>query len=125
MKKTISLALVLVLLFATIPFAYADDPTTPADDPIVSEIIASGSLTFSGTTANCSGSVTDGGKWISATMTLSHNGSTVASWSKSGRSNVTLVGSCPVVSGWTYTLVISGTVDGVAFSTTPYTATCP
>lgn len=125
MKKTISIALILALLFAAIPFAYADDPTTPADDPIVSEIIASGSLSFSGTTAYCSGSVTDSGKWISATMTLSHNGSTVGSWSGSGRSNVTLNGSRSVVSGWTYTLVISGTVDGVAFSTTPYTATCP
>ena len=125
MKKTISIALVLVLLFVAIPFAYADDPTTPAEDPVISEIIAAGSLTFSGTTANCSGSVTDNGKWISATRTLSHNGSTVRSWSGSGRSNVTLNGSCTVVSGWSYTLVISGTVDGVAFSTTPYTATCP
>ena len=125
MKKTISIALILVLLFATIPFAYAEDPTTPAADPIVSEIIASGSLSFSGTTAYCSGSVTDSGKWISATMTLSHNGSSVGSWSKSDWTNVTLNGNCQVTKGWTYTLVISGTVDGVPFSTTPYTATCP
>lgn len=125
MKKTISIALILVLLFATIPFAYAEDPTTPAEDPIVSEIIASGSLSFSGTTAYCSGSVTDSGKWISATMTLSHNGSSVGSWSKSDWTNVTLNGNCQVTKGWTYTLVISGTVDGVPFSTTPYTATCP
>lgn len=75
MKKTISIALILALLLSAIPFAYADDTTTPAEDPIVSEIIASGSLSFSGTTANCSGSVTEGGKWINATMTLSHNGS--------------------------------------------------
>ncbi len=125
MKKTISIALILALLLSAIPFAYADDTTTPAEDPIVSELIASGSLSFSGTTANCSGSVTEGGKWINATMTLSHNGSTVGSWSGSGRSNVTLTGSCTVVKGWSYTLVISGTADGVAFSTTPYTATCP
>ena len=125
MKKTISIALILALLFAAIPFAYAEDPTTPAEDPIVSEIIASGSLSFSGTTAYCSGSVTDSGKWISATMTLSHNGSSVGSWSKSDWTNVTLNGNCQVTKGWTYTLVISGTVDGVPFSTTPYTATCP
>lgn len=125
MKKTISIALILAFLFAAIPFAYAEDPTTPAEDPIVSEIIASGSLSFSGTTAYCSGSVTDSGKWISATMTLSHNGSSVGSWSKSDWTNVTLNGNCQVTKGWTYTLVISGTVDGVPFSTTPYTATCP
>lgn len=125
MKKIISIALVLTLLFASVPFAYADDMTTPADDPIVSEVVAAGSLTFNGTTAICSGSVSDLGKWIVATMTLSHNGSTVGSWSGSDWTNVTLNGSCPVTKGWTYTLVISGTVDGVPFSTTPYTATCP
>lgn len=124
MKRIISIALVLALLFTAFPFAYADDMTTPADNPIVSEVVAAGSLTFSGTTANCSGSVSDPGKWIVATMTLSHNGSTVGSWSGSGWTNVTLNGSCQVIKGWTYTLVISGTVDGVAFSTTPYSATC-
>ena len=125
MRKIISIALVLCIFFTSIPVVYADDPSTPADDPILFEVAAQGSLSFSGTTANCSGTVLDSGKYIVATMRLTHNGTTVASWSKSGTSVVVLSGSCSVVSGQSYTLVISGTSDGVPFSTTPFTRTCP
>ena len=125
MKKTLSLMLVILLLCSVFPPAFADDLTPPADDPIIPELNASGSLSFNGTTANCYGSVTEVGKYIVATMTLSHNGSTVGSWSGSGMSVVPLSGSCTVVRGQSYTLVISGTVDGVPFSTTPFTKTCP
>lgn len=125
MKKLLSFVLALSILFSAVPVVFANDLTTPADDPVVFELSAHGSLSFSGTTANCSGTVTDVGKYIVATMTLKHNGSTVASWSKSGTSVVTLSGSCSVVSGQSYTLVISGTSDGVPFSTTPFTRTCP
>lgn len=124
MKKLLSIALVLALIFAAIPAAYAADESTPADDPIISEIVASGGLSFSGTTAYCSGSVSDLDRYISATMTLSHNGSTVGSWSASGTSFVDLYGTCTVVKGQSYTLVISGTVNGTPFSTTPITKTC-
>lgn len=124
MKKLLSIALVLALIFAAIPAAYAADESTPADDPIISEIVASGGLSFSGTTAYCSGSVSDLDRYISATMTLSHNGSTVGSWSASGTSFVDLYGTCSVVKGQSYTLVISGTVNGTPFSTTPITKTC-
>ena len=125
MKKVISIALVLVLIFSSIPAVYADELDTPVDDPEIFEVSVHGSLSFSGTTANCYGSVTDLGKYIVATMTLTHNGSTVGSWSKSGTSVVVITGSCQVVSGETYTLVVSGTADGVPFSTTPFTRTCP
>ena len=125
MKKIISFALVLCILFTSIPAVFSDDVTTPADDPVVSELSVHGSLSFNGTTANCSGTVSDPGKYIVATMKLTHNGSTVGSWSKSGTSVVVITGSCQVVSGETYTLVISGTSDGVPFSTTPFTRTCP
>lgn len=124
MKKLLSIALILALIFAAIPAVYAADETTPADDPIISEIVASGGLSFSGTTAYCSGSVSDLDRSISATMTLSHNGSTVGSWSGSGTSFVDLYGTCTVVKGQSYTLVISGTVNGTPFSTTPITKTC-
>ena len=125
MKKIISIVLILCILFTAIPSVFADEVTTPADDPVVSELSAHGSLSFSGTTANCTGTISDPGKYIVATMTLTHNGSTVGSWSKSGTSVVVITGSCTVVSGQSYTLVISGTSDGVPFSTTPFTRTCP
>ena len=124
MKKITSLVLVLCLILAVIPSAHAADVEPPVDEPIISEIVAGSSLSFSGTTANCSGSVTDLNKYIVATMTLSTGGSTVGSWSGSGWSVVDLSGSCTVVKGKTYSLVISGTVDGVPFSTTPIVKTC-
>lgn len=124
MKRFISLSLIFILVFTAAVSAYAVDTTHPVDDPIISEIVASGSLTFSGTTANCSGSVTDPGKSIVATMTLSRGSTVVGSWSGSGTSYVVLNGSCTVTKGLSYTLVISGTVDGVSFSTTPITKTC-
>lgn len=124
MKKIVSLLLCLALLLATIPAAYASEVTTPEDDPVISEIAVNSSLSFSGTTAICDGTVTDLNKYIVATMTLSTGGSAVASWSGSGWSVVNLGGSCKVTKGTTYSLVISGTVDGVAFSTTPIVKTC-
>jgi hypothetical protein len=124
MKKILCLVLSLALLLAVIPAASADEVTTPADDPVISEIVVSSSLTFSGTTANCYGTVTDLDKYIVATMTLSQGGTVVGSWSGSGTSVVNLSGSCKVTKGKTYSLVISGTVDGVSFTTTPIVKTC-
>lgn len=124
MKKAIFLVLVLVIIFSAYPAAYATDETTPADDPVIEELVISGSLNFSGTTAYCSGSVTEPGKYIHATMTLSHGSTVVGSWMAGGSSIVNLSGSCAVTKGESYTLVISGTVDGVPFSSTPYTKTC-
>lgn len=125
MKKLISLALVLTLILAMIPATYAADLDTPVDDDVPLPITSvSGSLTFNGTTAVCSGSVSDLNKTIVATMTLSQGGTVVASWSGNGTSYVPLNGSCNVTKGLAYTLVISGTVDGTPFSTTPITKTC-
>ena len=59
MKRILALALAFFLVFSIIPVANAEEVTTPADDPIILEILASGALSFSGTTAICSGSVTD------------------------------------------------------------------
>lgn len=124
MKKLICIILCLTTFFVFAPAVFAEEVTTPVNDPVISEIAVNSSLSFSGTTANCYGSVTDLNKYIVATMTLSTGGSTVGSWSGSGWSVVDLSGSCTVEKGKTYSLVISGTVDGVAFSTTPIVKTC-
>lgn len=125
MKKTVSLLLALFLIFAIIPADIsADQDHTVDNDYPLRVTVATGSLTFSGTTAYCSGSVSDLNKYIVATMTLSQGGAPVASWLRTGTSYVDFYGTCTVVKGLSYTLVISGTVDGVPFSTTPITKTC-
>lgn len=124
MKKTLAFILALVFVFSTIPAVFAEDETTPADDPVISELAVASSLQFNGTTAICSATITEPNKYIVATMTLSCGGTPVGSWGGSDWSVVYLYGTCNAVKGQTYTLVISGTVDGVPFSTTPYSKTC-
>ena len=99
MKKIVSLLLAMLLVFSITPVGFAADLDTPIDDDIPLPVtVASGSLTFSGTTATCSGSVSD--------------------------LNKTIYGTCTVTKGQSYTLIISGTVNGIPFSTTPLTKTC-
>ncbi len=124
MQKIVSLIIVFTLFLGVFPIAYAEDETTPADDPVISELIVTSSLSFNGTTAICSATVTEPNKYIHATMTLSNGSTVVGSWSAGGPSVVNLSGSCTVVKGQSYTLVISGTVGGQPFSTTPITKTC-
>lgn len=78
---------------------------------------------FSGTTANCSVSVY-GDNEIKVTLELKNGTKLVDSWSDSGTNYVMLSGSHKVVSGQTYTLVASGTINGRAFYTTT-SGTCP
>lgn len=125
MKKIVSLLLAMLLVFSITPVGFAADLDTPIDDDIPLPVtVASGSLTFSGTTATCSGSVSDLNKTIVATMTLYHGSTPIASWSESGTSYVDFYGTCTVTKGQSYTLIISGTVNGIPFSTTPLTKTC-
>ena len=91
----------------------------------VQVVRSSAKLTFSGTTANCSADVIASGSYISATLSLYCGGSLVASWSDSGYDAVNPSGSATVVSGNTYTLIVSGTAGGAPFSSPPVTKTCP
>lgn len=81
-------------------------------------------LDFQGTTAHCAAVVLDGTKNLNVTMTLWHGSIKVSSWSGSGRGYVTLEGSCQVVKGQTYTLIVTGTSNGVPFSSTPFSRVC-
>ncbi len=91
----------------------------------VQAVITSPKLTFSGTTANCSATVTAAGSYICATLELYCGGSLVDSWSENGNNRVNPAGTATVVSGNTYTLIVSGTAGGAPFSSTPVTKTCP
>ena len=81
-------------------------------------------LSFSGTTANCSVSVTAFGKDISVTMQLCQGDTVLKTWYGSGRSVVSLSEEKSVVRGNTYTLKVSGTIGGEAFDGAPVTCKC-
>lgn len=82
-------------------------------------------LSFSGTTANCSVTIYESGKYINATLKLMYGSTEVDSWSKTGTTYVAISGTANVVHGRTYTLTVTGTIGGVAIDCTPVTLTCP
>ena len=61
---------------------------------------------------------------IEVTLELKNGTKLVDSWSDSGTNYVMLSGSHKVVSGQTYTLVASGTINGRTFNTS-VSGTCP
>ena len=88
-------------------------------------IAVSPQISFTGTTANCSTTITALGQEIEANLELWYNGYMVKSWPGSGKSYVEISGTRPVISGYTYSVRVTGTVDGVAFQSNYATGTCP
>lgn len=82
-------------------------------------------LQFDGTTASCSFRMTKFGAKIEVTLELRCNGTLVASWPASGTTTVRINEQYTAVKGATYTLVAKGTCDGVAFTSSTVTGTCP
>lgn len=66
----------------------------------------------------------DGINNLNATMTLWHGNTSVGSWFGSGKGFVALEGNCPAVKGETYALIVTGTSNGVPFSSTPFSQVC-
>lgn len=114
MKRRMA-ALVCVLMFVL-------SMTANAAEPRAKQVVPT--LTFSGTTANCSVTIMELGKDINATMSLWCGNTLVDYWSGNAANMLTLGGSCPVVKGQTYTLKVSGTIGGVLFNGVPIIATC-
>jgi len=81
-------------------------------------------LTFSGTTATCEVRISAIGKEIDATLALWYGDTLVDSWSKSATSLLFISETHTVIRGRTYTLKVSGNIDGVAFTGLPVSATC-
>ncbi|MCD8099858.1 MAG: hypothetical protein LUE06_04665 [Oscillospiraceae bacterium] len=88
------------------------------------EAFATPSLTFDGNTATCTARIVKAGK-ISATLELWQGSTLVDSWDDSGTSYLLISGSHAVTSGKAYTVKVSGTVDGVAFSSSASPKVCP
>jgi hypothetical protein len=81
----------------------------------VSAITVTPTLTFSGTTAHCSVSIIEIGKNIEATLELWQGTTLVDSWSSSATSYLVISKNHSAISGLSYTLKVSGTIDGVPF----------
>lgn len=111
-KRIIAMAAVLVFLLATTANAAV----------LVTKVTPS--LTFSGTTANCSVTVRDSGKEIEATVELWYGNTLIDSWSDSGTSRLTVSGSHTVTKGRTYTMKVAVTVDGSNVNVSPISKTC-
>lgn len=116
-KRIVSFAAVMALLLAMCISAVAVEPRLTTSTP---------SLTFSGTTANCSVIVSgEEGDTISAVLSLYRGSTLIDSWPGNGTTAIYISGSASgLTSGVTYTLKVSGTVNGVAFSGTPVSKTC-
>lgn len=109
MKRLISLASVAALVFVLcIPAGAVETRSTTQNLD----------LTFEGTTAYCTATVTSWGKSIDATMVLKQGSTVIDSWSGTGTSVVVLEGEHTVTKGTTYTLEVSGTANGTPFSAT-------
>ncbi|MBQ4381895.1 MAG: hypothetical protein II794_04075 [Oscillospiraceae bacterium] len=80
-------------------------------------------LTFSGSIASCYTVVNDSGKEIAITLELSCGGTVVASWEADGTGRVTISETAAVTPGVTYTLTVSGTVNGAAITPKSVTKT--
>jgi len=80
-------------------------------------------MTVVGSTATCMVNLSAPGQFIDATLELKQGSTVVASWSGTGTGTLTLSGTATVVNGFTYTLTVSGTINGVAFAPASITKT--
>ena len=82
-------------------------------------------LSFQGTTAICTASVSEAGKQIKATLELWCGTTLIDCWDASGTSYVSFRETTAVTSGKTYRLTLVGTSNGKAFTPQSISKTCP
>lgn len=116
MRKMVSVLLVLALASSLVISSAAAETRATKYMP---------ALIFNGTTATCSFSAAEIGKSITASLELWCGNTRIASWSDSATSFLMIDEEIDVTAGQTYTLKVSGSIDGVPFTGTPVTATCP
>lgn len=115
MKKRIASILLVAALLSSLTIASAAEARVFDYAPI---------LSFDGSTANCCVSILAAGKPITATLELWHGSVRIATWSDSATSLLVIDENQSVTNGQTYTLKVSGTIDGVPFTGIPVTKTC-
>lgn len=116
-KRMISLVAVALLLLSV---------SANASDMSIQSIIARPTLSFSGTTAICSATVTSGtsSDIITLNISLWCGNTRVGYWSTSGSGMVSINKTCTVVKGNTYELILNSTINGIAQPSEYVTGTC-
>ncbi len=115
MKKKTSIILVLLLVLAFSANVYAS-----------MQVSKSRSLTFSGTTANVSAYLSQVNAECELEVKLFRGGTRVGYWTDSDIGSAFVSDSVTgCTSGQTYTLYVSGTVDGQDVYFSPISKTCP
>ncbi len=115
-RRIICVVLVFVLVFTV--FAYADSNEEKG-------VKASSKLTFSNGNAICKTEITYAGQTIQATMKLYKGSTLIGTWSGQNVGKLTLTGSRAAISGQTYTLTITASVNGSPISVPSITKTAP
>ena len=108
-KRIIPIVIALVVLLGSVVFAgFENNKQQRGVDPP--------SFSVNGNTVTCMASARYFGKSINATLELYRGNTLVAWWTDSGTGSVTFSEPAPFISGMTYTLTISGTANGIAFT---------
>ena len=116
LKMTLAIVLILLMLFSTTAFASSSVMQICRDAGIPR-------LSGLGGVASCKATVSSPGNSIDATLELYQGTSLVNSWHKTGNGYVSFSETANYTSGLSYTLVISGTIDGVEFTPQSITKT--
>lgn len=119
-RKTIILAILMLAIVLSSVGSYA---ATPISGDEVDALGPRPTLTITGSQASCSVTIRATGKTIDATLELWQGSSLIASWTDCNTGVLTLSGTASVVSGLTYTLTVSGTINGVEFTPCSVTKT--
>lgn len=114
-KRILSLVTCAAILCCC-PIAYATEMRTAQEKA---------TLDFNNNTAICISSCSSQGKTIVIKMELWQGSTLLKTWSKTGVHVVSMKESYSVTPGKSYTLKVSGTCGGVAFSPTWIMKTCP
>lgn len=115
-KKTIALALALALVLGI---------TAQAAQPWA--VVGKPSLSFSGTTAYCSGSARadNTNDTVVVIAQLYHGGEVLGTWKSTGKGYAKASGTAKVTSGKSYTLTVDVMINGVGQPRNMVTSTCP
>ena len=94
-----------------------------SSSPGMRYVVQRPTISFVSGQASCKVIITASGMPIEATLELWQGSTLIASWTDDGTGVLILSGTASVVSGLTYTLTVSGTINGVEFTPCSVTKT--
>ena len=120
-NKTARIMAIILIMIALFSIAAHAAVPKPVDE--INFLTPKPTMTFNNGTATCKVTLRSPGKSIDATLELWQGSTFIASWSDSNTSSLTLSGNATVTSGLPYTLTVSGTINGIAFTPVSVTKT--